>query len=306
MEQEHPFISIVIPTYNRPERLADCLRSCSRLDYPPERFEVIVVDDGGVESLAEAIEQVRGAIKVTLLRQENAGPATARNTGARAAKGEFLVFTDDDCSPAQDWLAVLATRFKASPDCAIGGHTANALTGNFYATATQLLVSYLIAYYAEKPGSLRFFPSSNLGFPTARFRAEGGFNGSFPRSAGEDREMCDRWQQKGLRMIHAPEAVVDHSHHLTARTFVRQHFLYGTGAYHFYRHRSSQRGESIKVEPPSFYLNMLVYPFGEASFGTAMRVLPLLIVAQAVNALGFFWEYARRRKKMAGSAASSY
>ena len=62
----------------------------------------------------------------------------------------------------------------------------------------------------------------------------------------------------------------------------------------------------MKVEPPSFYLNMLVYPFGEVSFGMAMRVLPLLIVAQAVNALGFFWEYARRRKKMASSAASSY
>jgi len=290
----------------RMERLADCLRSCSRLDYPPERFEVIVVDDGGVESLAEVIEQVRGAMKVTLLRQENAGPATARNTGARAANGEFLVFTDDDCAPAQDWLKMLATRLKASPDCAIGGHTENALTGNSYATATQLLVSYVVKYYSETPDRVRFFPSSNLGFPKGKFHYLGGFNVAFPRSAGEDREMCDRWQHRGLQIIHAPQAIVYHYHHLTATTFFRQHFVYGTGAYHFYRHRSSQRGQSMKVEPPSFYLNMLTYPFGEVSFGTAMRVVPLLIVAQAVNALGFFWEYARRRKKMVGSAASSY
>ena len=306
MNRDLPFISIVIPTYNRPERLSECLRSCSRLDYPADRFEVIIVDDGGVEPLDELIKQFHGLLMINLLRQENAGPAVARNTGASVAAGEFLVFTDDDCVPAPDWLKVLAATFAASPDCAVGGHTANALTSNVYSTATQLLVSYLIAYYAEKPGRLRFFPSSNLGFPTARFRAAGGFNASFPRSAGEDREMCDRWQQKGLRMIHAPEAVVNHSHHLTTRTFVRQHFLYGTGAYHYHRHRSSQRGRSMKVEPPSFYLNMLVYPFGEVSFGMAMRVLPLLIVAQAVNALGFFWEYARRRKKMASSAASSY
>ncbi|MBU6435334.1 MAG: glycosyltransferase family 2 protein, partial [Nitrospirae bacterium] len=126
MKQERPFISIVIPTYNRPEQLSVCLRACSRLDYPHDRFEVIVVDDGGVTPLDEVANQFRDLLTLKLLRQENAGPATARNRGAFEAAGEFLLFTDDDCAPAPDWLTTLAAQFSASPDCAVGGETSNA------------------------------------------------------------------------------------------------------------------------------------------------------------------------------------
>jgi glycosyltransferase involved in cell wall biosynthesis len=297
MKSGHPFISIVIPTFNRPERLAYCLQSCSRLDYPADRFEVIVVDDGGVAPLDDVANQFHGVLTLRLLRQENAGPATARNTGARAAKGEFIIFTDDDCVPAPDWLEVLATRFKASPDCAIAGETSNALTQNLYSTASQLLISYVIAYYGNASGRVRFFPASNLGFPAVRFLEVGGFNASFPTSAGEDREICDRWQQKGLRMIFEPAAVVSHFHHLTAKTFMRQHFSYGTGAFYYHSLRSRQRGQAMKVEPISFYFKMLTYPFGKVPFRKAISVMPLLIVAQTVNAMGFFWERAKGGKR---------
>jgi glycosyltransferase involved in cell wall biosynthesis len=89
MKQERPFISIVIPTYNRPEELAVCLRACSRLDYPHDRFEVIVVDDGGVTPLDEVANQLRGLLTLRLLRQENAGPATARNRGGGRGHGRI-------------------------------------------------------------------------------------------------------------------------------------------------------------------------------------------------------------------------
>lgn len=307
MKQERPFFSIVIPTYNRPDQLTVCLRACSHLDYPRDRFEVIVVDDGGVTLLEEVVNRFHSLLTLKLLRQENAGPATARNTGARAAKGELLVFTDDDCAPARDWLEVLAAKFKAWPDCAIGGDTRNALTQNLYSMASQLLISYLIGYFAEGAGKPRFFPSSNLGFPTARFLDEGGFHASFPGSAGEDRELCDRWQQKGLRMIHAPDAVIYHFHHLTARTFIRQHFHYGTGAFYYHSLRSRQRRQAmkVKVEPISFYFKILAYPFGKVPFRKAICVMPLLIVTQTVNALGFLWEYQKARKVVASSVGKS-
>jgi len=303
MNQEHPFISIVIPTYNRPEQLAVCLRACSRLDYPHDRFEVIVVDDGGVMPLDEVVNQFHGSLTLKLLQQQKAGPAAARNRGASEATGKFLAFTDDDCEPASNWLETLAARFVASPDCAVGGQTHNVLMHNLYSTASQLLVSYLLAYYSGAPDRVRFFPSCNLAFPTERFRDVGGFNVSFPRSAGEDRELCDRWQHRGYRMIHAPEAVVYHSHHLTAKTFLRQHFHYGRSAYYYHLLRARQRQQPFKVEPPAFYLNMLTHPFGKIPFGKAIGVVPLLIAAQAVNAAGFFWEHARKR---GGVIHSSY
>jgi cellulose synthase/poly-beta-1,6-N-acetylglucosamine synthase-like glycosyltransferase len=293
MKQEYPFISVVIPTYNRPDQLEACLQACACLAYPRDRFELIVVDDGGAVPLDGMLQQFRSTLTLTLLRQENAGPAAARNRGAVEAKGEVLAFTDDDCAPASDWLATLATRFEASPDCAIGGETHNALRKNLYSTASQTLISYLVAYYGGVPERARFFPSCNVAFPAARFRDVGGFDVSFPRSAGEDRELCDRWQRRGHRMLYAPGSVVYHSHHLTAKTFFRQHFHYGCGAFFYHLLRSYHRQQPMKVEPPSFYVNMLAYPFKTMSFGKAMLVVPLLIAAQAANALGFFWERAR-------------
>lgn len=305
MKRDRPFISIVIPTYNRPDQLASCLLACSGLDYPHDHFEVLVVDDGGTAPLDEIVAQFHGMLALKLLWQENAGPAAARNRGASEATGEFLVFTDDDCAPAPDWLAHLAERHVQAPNCAIGGETRNALASNIYSMASQLLVSYLIAYYSSTPQRVQFFPSCNVAFPTSRFRAVGGFNVLFPRAAGEDRELCDRWQHQGNQMIHAPEAVVYHSHHLTTKTLLRQHFQYGCGAFYYHLHRARQRREPMRVEPPTFYINMLTYPFGKIPFSQAIRVTLLFIAAQAVNAVGFFWERAKRNRPPANSPNST-
>ena len=290
-----PRFSIVIPTYNRPEQLAVCLQACARLDYPRDCFEVIVVDDGGAEPLEEIVACFQGTLTLKLLQQVNTGPAADRNKGASEAAGEFLAFTDDDCAPAPNWLQTLERQCVASPDCVIGGRTVNALTGNVYSTASQLLISYLCSFYNAIPHNARFFPSSNLAFPIKQFRAVGGFDVTYPRAAAEDRELCDRWLHLGRRMLYASEAVVYHAHALTFRTFVRQHFHYGQGAFCFHRVRARRGQHRIRVEPPSFYLNMLRYPFASAPGVTATLLMLLFVVAQIANALGFFWMRAKER-----------
>jgi glycosyltransferase involved in cell wall biosynthesis len=290
-----PNFSIVIPTYNRPAQLAVCLQACARLDYPRDRFEVIVVDDGGTTPLDEIVTRFHGMLTLKLLRQENTGPAAARNRGASEARGEFLAFTDDDCSPAPKWLQALTAQFVASPDCAVGGQTLNALPHNLYSTASQLLIAYLFSYYNAIPHAARFFPSSNLAFPTKEFRAIGGFDVTYPRAAAEDRELCDRWLHHGYRMIYAAEAMVYHAHDLTFRTFLRQHFHYGQGALYFRQVRARRGQDRVKVEPPAFYFNMLRYPFVTARGCNALIMMLLLVVTQVANAAGFFWERARGR-----------
>jgi glycosyltransferase involved in cell wall biosynthesis len=81
-----PSFSIVIPSYRRPRQLAECLRALSRLEYPRDRFEVIVVDDGGDAPLDEVVAPFGSNLSLTLIRQPNAGPAAARNLG-RSARG---------------------------------------------------------------------------------------------------------------------------------------------------------------------------------------------------------------------------
>jgi len=290
MKQRQLFISIVVPTYARPERLAACLQSLAGLDYPRSCFEVIVVDDGSETSVERVIAPFRGRLDVTGLTQAHAGPATARNTGAARARGEFLAFTDDDCAPAPTWLQALAARFDTARGCAIGGRTLNALSDNWCSTASHLLIHYLYTYYSAQSDQGGFFASNNLALPTERFHAIGGFDTSFPLAAGEDREFCDRWLYHGYRMMYAPEALVYHAHALTFRAFWRQHFNYGRGAFRFHWARARRSQAPMQIEPLSFYLNLLRYPFSQVHPGRALVLAALLVVSQSANASGFVRE----------------
>jgi glycosyltransferase involved in cell wall biosynthesis len=289
VEAKQPFFSIVIPTYARPARLASCLQSLSLLDYPRDHFEVIVVDDGSEKPPETVIDDFCDRLDVVLLAQSHQGPATARNTGAARAKGQFLAFTDDDCEPAPEWLQALASRFAATPDCAVGGRTLNALHNNPCSTASQMLVDYLYDYYNRDPHKAVFFTSNNLALPADRFRTIGGFDTTFSYAAGEDREFCDRWLNRGYPMIYVPEALVRHSHFLGCRTFCKQHFNWGRGAFLFHQVRARRAQGHHKFEPVRFYLNLLRYPFSQGQTKRPLLLALLLLVSQGTNAAGFFW-----------------
>ncbi len=207
---------------------------------PANHFEVIVVIDGKGKPRKEPLDYLKEFLSLTILEQPHAGPAVARNTGAEVARGEFLSFLDDDCVPAADWLKRLADRVAASPDCAVGGSTVNVLRQNRYSAASQLLIDYLHSYYNADPLHSRFLASNNLAMPAKGFRLVGGFNPRYPLAAAEDRELCRRWLDFGYGMIHEPRAIVYHAHALTFRSFWRQHFGYGCGAYLFHRVRAEE------------------------------------------------------------------
>jgi GT2 family glycosyltransferase len=285
-----PVLSVIVPTHARPAPLAGCLRALADLTFPRDGFELIVVDDDSPVPVDGEVTPFRDRLNVTVLRQPRGGPASARNLGAARARGEFLAFTDDDCAPAPDWLGALAARFAVTPDHMIGGRTINALPGNPYSSASQLLISYLYAYYNAHPGWARFFASNNLAVPARRFRAVGGFDTRFTRTAAEDRELCDRWLLHGYRMSYAPEALVHHGHVLTLGGFWRQHFRYGCGAWRFRLARAQRGPGPVRVEPPAFYVNLLRYPFREGPRCRAPVLASLLVLAQAANLAGYLWE----------------
>jgi glycosyltransferase involved in cell wall biosynthesis len=95
-------VSVIIPTYNRAALVDRCLRSLVACRIPD--LEILVVDDGGADETAEVVSR-HGA---TYLRQANAGPATARNTGFAASRGEFVSFIDSD----DEWIHGGATRLR--------------------------------------------------------------------------------------------------------------------------------------------------------------------------------------------------
>lgn len=290
MDQKKPFFSIIIPTYNRPNQLAACLQSLVKLDYPANRFEVIAVDDGGSVLLEPVVATVRNQLDIKLIAQTNAGPASARNTGAANAKGTHLAFIDDDCMASSSWLKGLANALATNPDGLVGGHTINALPENTFSTASQALISYLYAYYNNKLDQARFFASNNIALSAKLFHKIEGFDASSFPVAAEDRELCDRLLYHGYRMTYIADAVVYHAHHLGLNSFLSQHFNYGRGAFWFHRLHALRGQGNIKLEPPSFYINLLLYPFSESGVWPGLSIAVLLVIAQIANVVGFFWE----------------
>jgi glycosyltransferase involved in cell wall biosynthesis len=289
--------SIVIPTYNRSERLQNCLQALVNLDYPTDRFEVIVVDDGSSTPMEPIAAPFQELLNLTVIRQPNSGPAKARNTGAAKAKGKYLAFTDDDCAPLPNWLTQLEGQFALTPDGLIGGQTLNALPQNLYSTASQILIDYLYDYFNLEAGRSSFFASNNFAMPTQKFHELGGFDTSFPLAAGEDREFCDRWLHHHYPMLYVPSVQIQHYHHLTLQSFWRQHFNYGRGAFCFHQVRSQRNQDGIKIESLPFYTKLLLYPFGRSTSQPAILLSVLLLLSQIANILGFFKERSNQPDK---------
>jgi len=280
--------SVVIPSFNRRDALRACLQALSRQEYPRDAFEVVVVDDGGSDSLADLDKSLDGQLLWKLHRQPRLGPAAARNLGALHANGDYLAFTDDDCEPAPDWLVKLEQSLAKHPDCLIGGRVVNALPRNSCSAASQQLIDYLYASYTEN-GAPRFFASNNFALSRRGFKDVGGFDQSFPLPAAEDRDFCARWTQSGGAMVYAPAAIVHHAHALDVSSFVGQHFRYGRGAYQFRKRTGSRGGQLPRLEPTKFYLNLLSYPIRHAG-PNGIGISLLFVLSQIANAAGFFRE----------------
>ncbi len=294
---EPPFFSIIIPTYSRPGQLQVCLQSLLRLDYPRDNFEVIVVDDGSPTPLGDVVAEFENPLNLRLIRQQNAGPAAARNTGVKYAKGKFIAFTDDDCTPDSDWLTIFANQFAETPNCILGGKTVNKLSKNPFASTSQLIVDIVYRHYNANFKQARFFASNNMAIPARLYRELGGFNEQLRTS--EDRELCDRWLHRGYQMVYLPEAVIYHAHQLTFYKFCKQHFSYGQGAYRFHKIRAV-RGSGTMQGEMKFHANLrnwLFYPFTTVKGGQAIVLGFLLLMWQLINTVGFTWEALRQSCK---------
>lgn len=287
-----PAVSVVIPTFSRPESLAQCLAALAAQTLPRGAFEVIVCDDGSPSPLAAIVEPFADRMAVRVVRRTRAGPATARNEGARHARAAILAFTDDDCVPTPLWLELLVDRMRRHPGHLIGGSIVNLLPGDPYATATQLITSSVYEYYSRSAAGHRFFSTTNLAVPANRFWLLEGFSERFVHAAGEDYDFCARWAEAGFPSEYAPEVEVGHAHGHTLASFWRQHFGYGRALLRVRQGMAWRRGGSgIDLESPGFYRQILTYPLLHSEHGSAVRNAALVLFAQIATACGGLREW---------------
>lgn len=289
-------ISVVIATHRRSGQLHECLRSLNQ-QMLSQDWEVIVVQDGEDEPLDPMPEQIVRRAPVRCFQQPHAGCGPARDRGAREARGNYLLFADDDCTFPADWLSAVAERVKRHGACLLAGRPLNALPDNPYSQATHAIIDYLLARYNAMPDRARLAVGGCLGVPREAFFRVGGFGRDFTLRAAEDRDFSDRWSDGGGQIVYAPEVVVYHAHPLTFRSFVRQHVHYGRGALVYYRVRALGKRGSSRTEPPSFYLGLFLSAWQVERGWKAWRLAMLLGISQAAHVAGFLLESTAERRR---------
>ena len=125
-------ISIVVPAYNAEAHIRECLDSLLVLDYPKDRLEILIVDNGSTDQTLSIIK----TYPVGWLIEEKRGAAAARNAALRLARGEIIAFTDADCVVDVNWAKEIALTFQdPQVDAAMG--FSEGLNENFWACLEQ-------------------------------------------------------------------------------------------------------------------------------------------------------------------------
>lgn len=236
------FVSVVIPTYNRGKKLSKTLESLIAQSYPKDGYEVIVVDDGSTDNTGEVVKEFRRKFKkFRYFKQENRGPAAARNIGIKNSRGEIIAFTDDDCIVPRDWLDRLVATYERFPDVVgVGGYIEareDILKKNIFAQyeSYEARVIYglgreVIFGGADTPG----MGTANVSFKKQVLEEVGGFDEFFRSAAGEDMDLKKRIGEKGYKFVYIPLKVT-HIQDYSFRRFVIQSWVRGLGSKYFDR-----------------------------------------------------------------------
>jgi O-antigen biosynthesis protein len=214
-----PRVSVVVCAYNAEPTIQECLDAALRQNYPD--FEVIVIDDGSTDATAEFAQ----GYPVRLIRTENRGLSSARNTGHAVADGDVIAYLDSDAYPDVDWLQYLANVFVTTDVVGVGGPNipppGDGSIADCVARApggpAHVLLSDTVAEH---------IPGCNMAFRAHALTEVGGFDPRL-RVAGDDVDMCWRLQDHGWQLGFSPAAVVWHHRRNSVRAYWRQQRGYG-------------------------------------------------------------------------------
>jgi GT2 family glycosyltransferase len=236
-----PFISVVVPTYNRRASLQRLLEALDRQSYPMTSFEVIVVDDGSSDGTPELARGKSSAYQLTVLEQQHAGPAAARNRGVAAASGGLIVFLDDDVEPLADLLWQHVATHEVHPNAVVIGPMSPPRDWSrpiwVRWEEEQLLSQYDAMIAGLWSCTARQFYTGNASLARERFTQAGGFDVSFKRA--EDVELAYRLHDLGATLVFNPRAEVLHYAFRSFEAWRRTPYQYGR--YDVVMHRSGRQ-----------------------------------------------------------------
>ncbi|MCH8147990.1 MAG: glycosyltransferase family 2 protein [Planctomycetes bacterium] len=269
--------SVIVCVYNRGKQVQACLDSL--LAMKRNDFEFVLVDDGSTDDTAQRLEAFRSEHAdrtITVVHnQRNLGTAGARNVGLTAAAGEFVFFTDSDCTVSSDWLGELSDCFDDPTIAAAAGPILTPPPSNL---AERAYVE------SSRTRSTKWHQRDVAG-GSMGFRREIAlalrFDEALTHYCDED-ELAWRLREEGYRFSFAPEATVVHHHPLTLRTYLRMGFRQGLGSARFWY----KRGKYIGRDLWAGMLGLLTLPLGLIDarlFGVSATCFALQLAAIFFN-----------------------
>jgi glycosyltransferase involved in cell wall biosynthesis len=214
-----PFASVTICTYNRSRWLRETLEFITRQDYPSDRWEILVVDNNSSDDTRAVVESFSGAPKPPLyFFEKNQGSSYARNRGIAEAKGEIVIFTDDDMLGGPGWLRLIVAPFLLP-----GNERVAAVGGEVVPVFPEGLPKWLVNQwrpldFRHDVGPLRSnqLPmTANLALRTVVFKHVGLFRTDLGRIGNhslfnEDHDLCRRVFAAGYTMWYTPDGMLQH------------------------------------------------------------------------------------------------
>ncbi len=236
--------SVVLITYNRSESLDRTLATLAAAD-ASDRFawELIVVDNNSTDDTRGVVERFAAAHRfpVIYLFEPVQGQSFAKNAGIEKARGEFVVFTDDDVAVEPAWLVRLVERLESSGCAGAGGRILpawNCPRPDWYTSSGPFRLQGVLVEFDRGDEAKRLTAApfgANMAFRREVFARHGTFRTDLGRRGGnllggEDSEFCSRLIKAGESMIYAPDAVVYHPvqpERVTKSYFQEWYFQFG-------------------------------------------------------------------------------
>ena len=269
-----PDLSVIIPTYNNRETLRRTLDAIAAQDFPRDRYEIVVLDDGSTDGTPDMVHTYQAPVDVRYQRQENRGRAAARNAGSRLARGRILVYLDSDIIARPDMLS-RHMRYYEQRNGPIGVQGRTLVHPDSKTTPFMKTKELLPDLTPRRKLDLSPYHviTRNLSIRAEDLWAVGGFDESFPGYGWEDIELGLRLHARGVRFFYDPQAIGYHYDVETPERSREKLRQAGEGAVYFWNkhERRAGLGFFLEIHPAVLPLKWLVYRSG--LFGRPIRRL---------------------------------
>lgn len=225
-----PEVTVIVPTYNRLERVQQVLTALSEQTCSVNRFAVVVVSDGATDGTNDYLASLTMPYRLKPIVQENQGVATARNRGLAEAETPLVLFLDDDVVPAPTLLAEhLRTHEQEGERVVVLGPMLTPSDHPLLPWVSweqeMLYKQYEAMIEGEWSATARQFYTGNTSLGREHLLATGGFDPAFRRA--EDVELAYRLADRGLRFVFNPDAVGLHYAERSYASWLRTPYVYG-------------------------------------------------------------------------------